>query len=294
MLCIVPATAQEEMTGVAALGRLEPEGGIIRLAAPSTPLSLGGNVLAQLLVNEGDEVSAGQLLAVTDVEPALNAAVRVAEAELSLERKAAEASRSKAEEACVIADVQAREANRRTSLLERDLASQEEVDQSQGDAEAQAASCTAARANAEVAAAAIDLAEAVLARRQAELDRAFIKAPFDGRVLRVLAEPGEYVGPEGLLELGRVGQMFAIAEVYETDIRRVRPGQAATITSDALAGDLTGTVAFIRPKVQKQDEIGTDPAARKDARIIEVGIRLADSAAAASFTNLQVEVVIAP
>ena len=119
MLCIVPATAQEEMTGVAALGRLEPEGGIIRLAAPSTPLSLGGNVLAQLLVNEGDEVSAGQLLAVTDVEPALNAAVRVAEAELSLERKAAEASRSKAEEACVIADVQAREANRRTSATSR-------------------------------------------------------------------------------------------------------------------------------------------------------------------------------
>ncbi len=30
------------------------------------------------------------------------------------------------------------------------------------------------------------------------------------------------------------------------------------------------------PQVQKQDEIGTDPAARKDARIVEVEIRLDD------------------
>ena len=44
--------------------------------------------------------------------------------------------------------------------------------------------------------------------------------------------------------------------------------------------------------VRKQDQLGTDPAARKDARIVEVEIRLADSAPAASLTNLQVEVLI--
>ncbi len=40
------------------------------------------------------------------------------------------------------------------------------------------------------------------------------------------------------------------------------------------------------------DVIGTDPAARKDARIIEVEIRLDESEAAAALTNLQVEIVI--
>ncbi len=119
-------------------------------------------------------------------------------------------------------------------------------------------------------------------------------APFDGRVLRIVAEPGEYVGPEGFLELGRVAEMMAIAEVFETEIRHVQLGHDATVTSDALNGPKHGRVAFIRPKVAKQDEIGTDPAARKDARIVEVGIALDDPAEAMGLTNLQVEVVISP
>jgi HlyD family secretion protein len=86
--------------------------------------------------------------------------------------------------------------------------------------------------------------------------------------------------------------MHAIAEVYETDIRFVKEGQRATVRSPAFENDLPGRVKSIRQKVQKQDEIGTDPAARKDARIIEVVIELEDSGPAASLTNLQVDVLI--
>ncbi len=86
--------------------------------------------------------------------------------------------------------------------------------------------------------------------------------------------------------------MFAIAEVYETDIGRASVGQSARITSNALPNPLTGTVERIRGQVRKQDVTGTDPAARKDARIIEVEIRLDDSGIAAGLTNLQVEIVI--
>jgi HlyD family secretion protein len=277
---------------VAALGRLEPEGGIVRVAAPSTPLSLAGSVLAELHVAEGDDVSKGQLLAVTDAEPALRTALVEAQTQLELEIRAARAAQSRADEACVIAQVAAGEARRRASLRERQLAAEEEVEQSQGEATARAASCAAAKVNAEVADAAIEVARARVARRQAELDRAFVKAPFNGRVLKILAEPGEYVGPEGLLEMGRVGRMHAIAEVHETEIRRIHPGQAATVSSGALEQDLRGKVRFIRPKVQKQDEIGTDPAARKDARIVEVGVLLDEPERAAALTNLQVEIVI--
>jgi HlyD family secretion protein len=285
---------QEAGVQVAALGRLEPRGGVVRVAAPSTPLSLAGSVVARLLVAESDDVEAGQLLAVTDAEPALEAAVAVADAELELQERAAEAAVSRANEACVRADVLDREAGRRDSLLERDLASREETEQARGDAQAQAASCTAAREEAQVARAAIDVARAQLALREAELERSRVFAPFDGRVLRVVAEPGEYVGPEGVLELGRVREMLAIAEVFETEVRHVRIGQQATISSDALEGDKRGRVLFIRPKVQKQDEIGTDPAARKDARIVEVGVALDEPGEAMGLTNLQVEVVITP
>jgi HlyD family secretion protein len=301
ILCIValllsvsmPAgSSANDQQGVAALGRLEPAGGIVRIAAPSTPLSLAGSVVLALQVREGEDVAAGQLLAVTDAEPALAAAVKEAETELELQVRAAASSRSRADEVCVTADVVEREAGRRASLLERDLASREEVEQSQGEATSRRASCTAARADEQVAAAAIDVASARLALRSAEYDRAFVRAPFAGRVLKINAEAGEYVGMEGLLELGRVANMQAIAEVYETDIRRVSVGQPATVASQALEAPLAGTVAFIRPKVHKQDEIGTDPAARKDARIIEVGIDLEQPAQAASLTNLQVEIVI--
>jgi len=44
--------------------------------------------------------------------------------------------------------------------------------------------------------------------------------------------------------------------------------------------------------VQKQDQIGTDPAARKDARIVEVEIALDDSRPVVNLTNLQVEIEI--
>lgn len=277
---------------VSALGRLEPEGGIFRIAAPSTPQSISGAVIAELHVAEGDDVEEGDLLAVTDVKPLYDAILAKAQTELELARRAADAARSRADEACVLADVAAKEADRRASLLERELSSQEETESAQGDATARQASCTAARANARVAESTIDVARATVSLHEAELQRAFIHAPYAGRVLEILAHEGEFVGLEGLLEMGRVGRMYAIAEVYETDIRRVRVGQRATVTSDALPQPLSGRVEFIHNKVAKQDEMGTDPAARKDARIIEVEILLDEPEAAAAFTNLQVEVII--
>jgi HlyD family secretion protein len=144
----------------------------------------------------------------------------------------------------------------------------------------------------EVADAAVELARAAKGRAEAELERSRIRAPVAGTVLTIHARPGERVGEEGLLDLGRVDRMYAIAEVFETDIRAVRVGQRATATSEALAAPLGGRVERIRPRVRKLDVVGTDPAARKDARIVEVEILLDDPAAAAALTHLQVDVVI--
>jgi HlyD family secretion protein len=177
-------------------------------------------------------------------------------------------------------------------LLARKLASEEETEQAQGFAEAKVASCTAAKAIARVAEAQIEVARTQVDFQKAELQRTFITSPFKGRVLDILVQPGEFIGLKGILELGRVDRMYAIAEVYETDIGRVSIGQKAQISSDALAAPLTGQVEFIHLKVAKQDEIGTDPAARKDARIIEVDILLDKPELAAALTNLQVDIVI--
>jgi HlyD family secretion protein len=269
----IHAGAEAVSDGVAALGRIEPLGGVIHIGVPSTPDAVSGAVLAKLHVSRGDDVTAGQLLAEIDTTSIGKARVAEAEAELETSRRGARAAASIAEEACVVATVSARTSGRKAELLARGLTSKEEAEQAKGDAEASAASCAARRAEASVAESQIASAATVLALRRAELERAYVRAPFAGRVLDLKAKPGELVGIEGILDLGRVNQR-------------------ARVTSAALAQALTGTVTQIRPHVHKMDEMGTDPAARKDARIVEVEIRLDDPAAVANLTNLQVEVEI--
>jgi HlyD family secretion protein len=277
---------------VSALGHIQPEHGVRRITVSSTPLASTSAVVTELFVEAGDDVKKGQLLAITDSAPVLEEAVALAQAQLQLTHRESESSRSAAEEACVRADVAESEAQRRASLLERGLAGAEEAESARGEAMARAASCRSAQTNAEAASARIKVAEAQIKKSRAELERAKIYAPMDGRVLGIIARTGEQIGLSGLLELGNVSRMFAVAEVYETEIRHVKVGQAATVSSPAFASDLTGRVHVIHQKVNKQGEISTDPAARKDDRIIEVEILLDDPEAAASLTHLQVNVVI--
>lgn len=286
------APASPGPRGVAALGRIEPLGGIIRVGAPSIPDAVSGAVLKTLHVERGQDVAAGELLAELDTAAVSEARVAEAVAAVEIARRAARAAVSLAEEACVRADTSARQSRRVADLLSRGLVSHEEADLARSEAEAGAASCAARRSEARVAESRIAAAEANLALHRAELQRSFVRAPVGGRVLDLHARPGELVGADGILELGRIDEMYAVAEVYETDIRHVRTGQRARVTSDALTTSLEGTVTRVRPKVNKLDEIGADPAALKDARIVEVEVRLDEPGAAANLTHLQVQVEI--
>ena len=73
------AAMAQEPRAVSALGRLEPEHGIIRLSASSTPEAILGGVVAALHVEEGDEVRKGDLLAVLDTAAVMEARVEEAE-----------------------------------------------------------------------------------------------------------------------------------------------------------------------------------------------------------------------
>jgi HlyD family secretion protein len=88
--------------------------------------------------------------------------------------------------------------------------------------------------------------------------------------------------------------MYAVAEVYETDVGRVRVGQRATIESPALPRALTGSVERIGLRIGRQDVLDTDPVADVDARVVEVEVKLDDPEPAARFTNLRVDVRFEP
>ena len=141
---------------------------------------------------------------------------------------------------------------------------------------------------------ALVIAEAQLLQARAEFDRTQVKSPIDGRVIAIYTRDGERVGPQGILEVGRTNAMYAIAEVYETDIGRIRVGQRALATSPALAEPLTGKVARIGLKVGILEALPTDPVSRIDARVVEVEVELDRSELAENLTNLHVEIIFEP
>ncbi len=146
----------------------------------------------------------------------------------------------------------------------------------------------------EVTAAEVRETQAAVVTAQAELDLAYIKAPQAGQILDILTRPGEVVSSDGIARIGQTSQMYAVAEVYESDIGKIQVGQQATVTSNATSGELHGTVERIGLEVQRQEVINTNPAANIDAKIVEVRVRLAEesSSLVAGLTNLLVNVKI--
>lgn len=335
---------------VTALGRLEPQGTVIQLSAPT---SSQGNRVDQLLVQEGDRLQAGEVIALLDSYGQRQAAlaeakeqVKVAQAQLAVVQAGAKQGEIKAQQAeidrlmaerqgniqaqaAVVARLQSElqnaqaEFDRYQSLYQEGAISASNRDSKRLALDTAAASVREAQVNldrlrsttppdlgraratleqiAEVrpvdvrsAQAEIDRAIAAQNQAQAALDQSIVRSPIDGEVLYIHTRAGEVVSTDGIADIGQTGQMQVVAEVYQSDINRVRVGQRARITSDSIPGELTGTVERIGSQVRRQTIINADPSANIDARVIEVHIRLdpASSKAAAKFTNLQVQAVI--
>jgi HlyD family secretion protein len=139
---------------------------------------------------------------------------------------------------------------------------------------------------------ALEPVEMELKAAEARVERSLVKAPLDGQVLSVHTWPGETVGAAPVVRVGAVSRMYAVAEVYETDVHRVRVGQRATVRSPALPVELPGVVEEVGVTVSRNDVTGIDPGAATDTRVVEVRIRLQHNDVATRFNNLQVDVEI--
>ncbi len=137
---------------------------------------------------------------------------------------------------------------------------------------------------------------AIASRNQAKASfaQSVVKSPINGEVLDIHTRSGEVVSTNGIIEIGQTRQMQALAEVYQSDVSKIRVGQRVKITSNSIEGELTGTIERVGSQVRRQTIVNTDPSTNIDARVIEVHAILdnASSQKAAKFTNLQVQVVI--
>lgn len=339
-----------KITKVTALGRLEPQGEVVQLSAPTLS---SGNRVERLLVQEGDHVKAGQVIAILDNHDRLQAAyeqaqeaVRVAQAKLAVTQagaKQGEISAQQAEIARLAAqqqgDIAAQSATvaRLTSELRnaetefdryRSLYQEGAISASNLDSkrlvldsaqksvqEAQAVlarlqstsppALSQAQANLEriaevrpvdVQAGQVEVDRALAAMKQAkaERDQAYVRSPIEGEVLAIHTHAGEVAASNGIAEIGKTQRMYAIAEVYQSDIHRVKSGQVVRVSSDSIPGELVGSVERIDSQVKRQTIVNTDPSTNIDSRVVEVHIALdpVSSQKAAKFTNLQVTAVI--
>jgi HlyD family secretion protein len=316
LLVLIPeagtAQTQPERARVSANGRIEPAGGVVRLAAPyvlSAP-----QVITELRVKTGDAVKQGQMLAVLDSRPRLQAALLAAQADLKLAESRhglaqtrlqsgeVEAAAAAAASAQIDLEHAERELKRSTQLDTQAAVARMDIDRWQTEVSAKrkmfekmkhthAALRDTLTAEVSVAAAAVKVAQAGLRSAEAEAAYGEVRAPHDGCVLKSLLRAGELAATP-VLEMGDTRTMNVIAEVYETDVRFVKVGAPARITSQALAAPLTGKVVSIGQRVSKRDAFNVDPAARTDGRVVEVTVRLDDAAPVAGLTNLEVDVVI--
>lgn len=194
--------------------------------------------LKEILVREGDFVTAGQVVALMDTA-VLEAQLREAEAQVQEARSTAATARSQlvqrqSEKEAALAVVKQHEAEltvaqkrltRTLSLAAEGMAPQQKVDDDRAQVQSAAAAVAAARAQVAAAEAAIVTARAQLAgaeyaieaagasvqRIQADITDSTLKAPRDGRVQYRVAQPGEVLSAGG-----RVLNLVDLSDVYMT------------------------------------------------------------------------------
>lgn len=231
--------------------------------------------VAEILVQEGDRVHSGQLLARLHT-PLLEAQVAAAEAlaaaqhqvvaELEAGSRIEEIDKARAElEAAMARATATRDTSRRMDrLLAKKVASQEEVEDARAearvaDSEAKAAERALALLLAgprkeEIAAARAELkareAELTLARQR--LADAELFAPSDGVIRNRILEPGDMANPQKpAMTLAFIDPVWVRAYLPETLLGKVAPGMSAEILSDSYPDRrYPGWIGYISPTAE--------------------------------------------
>mgnify|MGYP006280062201 FL=1 len=227
----------------------------------------------EVLIEEGMSVEAGQVLAYLD-DVNVRRSHELAQAQLVSARTAARETEALLREARANLE-------RTRNLVERQLASEQELDRNRAAAEALAARLARIRAD-------IDVAGRQVAIFEQQLEDMVIRAPFAGVIVAKNAQPGEMISPVSAgggftrTGIGTIVDMESLEieiDVNEAYIGRVEPGQPVTARLDAYPDwDIPGHVIAIIPTADRQRatvevRVGFD---ELDARILpDMGVKVA-------------------
>ena len=201
----------------------------------------GGRVV-RVLVDAGNWVRAGQVLAVVDRSVQAQQAAQLA----------AQIQAAKAEAALAQSNY-----DRAVALKDRGFVSKAEIDSK--------------RATRDAAFAQVKVAQAQLAGTRAEIGRLNVTAPASGLIMARSVEVGQIVGPGSgaLFRLAEGGQMEMQAQLSQQDLARVHVGMPATVTPVGSDRSFSGSVWQVAPMIDAQSRLGSvriavpyDPAMR--------------------------------
>lgn len=289
--------ASNDPADVVGMGRIEPAGGIIDVGA------MMGDRLGSLRVKEGDHVKKGDVLA--DLESRSLRELQVEAAKLNV-RKAESAGLVTAAnqqkiELLKVGFELAKKDQERVRGLSKDLATDQErerqllvVQQAASElASAQATMRQLLRAN-ELG---LEAAKLELKSAESQYERTQVVAPCDGTILKTYVRPGETIGAKPILQMADLTRMVVVVEVYENEVKRLRLGQTATVTSKAFRSPydekgLQGAVTRIGRMINVPLLKSIDPFAPADRHVVEVRVELDEEGCrqSSALSNLQVDV----
>ena len=235
------------ITAVAALGQLSPSGEIRQLSAPISQFGSSPRIV-EILVNEGDFVKKGDVLAIFENREKLIAdlerndnLINIINDEINLKKD---------------------QIKRFELALSNDAYSFVQLSQRKDELlklEKQKINYIGDKKNIEI-----------------DLFNSKLRSPIDGFILEINTRVGERPQNEGILDIGSSQEMEALIEVYESDIDRVFISQNVELSSEngGFQKKLKGKVIRISPQVKQRKVLSTDPTGDADSRIIEVLVKL--------------------
>ena len=235
------------ITAVAALGQLSPSGEIRQLAAPISQFGSSPRIV-EILVNEGDFVKKGDILAIFE----------------NREKLISEFERNENLIETINDEIALKEdqIQRYELALSKDAYSFVQFSQRKDELlklQKQKINLIGDQKNIKI-----------------DLFNSKLRSPIDGFILGINTRVGERPKNEGILDIGSSQKMEALIEVYESDIDRVYISQNVELSSEngGFKKILKGKVIRISPQVKQRKVLSTDPTGDADSRIIEVLVKL--------------------
>jgi RND family efflux transporter MFP subunit len=248
-----------------------------------------GLQIQQVLVDEGDTVTAGEVMAVLD-RSVLEAQLTEAQADLQ-----AEQARVRQQEAA-LAQAEARLAEARTNLQRyENLSSEGAISAEELDTRATAATTAqedvrVAEANLNSARADVQSQQARIQQLQTQLDQALVKAPANGLVAERMARVGNVTsGSTALFTVIRDRLLELQVTIPETQLPQIRVGTPVTITSDADDRiQLEGRVREISPVIDSTTREATVSIDLPASDLLRPGMFLRAAIVTSSATGLTI------